>query len=273
MNVENLRTFLLLVKLKNFTRVAERQFLAQSTVTNRIAELEREAGVRLVRREARGAALTEEGKVFLGYARRIVEMEDACAAALRGGVKQVRLGATNAVYEGALKESVLRSVAAGRSFRVTLGHSAELLEMLWNGLLDAAYVYQGVRRAGYACTPYFEDELVLLVRADKNDFANGVTRAEIAALPFAMCNFSLAEIGSYLRELFPAGHVFPFEVDNSNKVKDYLAAGLGYAFLPRGIVKEELAGGLLAEVEPRDFSRMKIQSYRVCRADEAALYF
>ena len=64
MNTENLRTFLLLVKLKNFTRVAEQLFVAQSTVTNRIAELEREADVRLLRRDTRNVALTEEGKTF-----------------------------------------------------------------------------------------------------------------------------------------------------------------------------------------------------------------
>ena len=64
MNTDNLRTFLLLVKLKNFTRVAERLFIAQSTVTNRIAELEREMNVKLLRRDTRNVALPEEGKTF-----------------------------------------------------------------------------------------------------------------------------------------------------------------------------------------------------------------
>ena len=122
-------------------------------------------------------------------------------------------------------------------------------------------------------TPFFEDELVLLVRRDKNAFPRGVTKGELRKLPCAMCNFSLEEIGSYLRELFPAGQVFPFEVDNSNKVKDFLAAGLGYAFLPRGIVKKELRDGLLAEVAPVGFSRMKLKSYRVCRAGEEERFF
>ena len=78
-------------------------------------------------------------------------------------------------------------------------------------------------------------------------------------------------MGSYLRELFPAGHVFPFEVDNSNKVKDYLAAGLGYAFLPRGIVQEELESGLLCEGPPLDFDRMPIPSYCICRTEDEEL--
>ena len=79
--------------------------------------------------------------------------------------------------------------------------------------------------------------------------------------------------GGPVREIFPAGHIFPFEVDNSNKVKGYLAAGLGYAFLPRGIVKKELAEGTFAEVAPLDFARMQLLSYRVCRSDEEERYF
>ena len=273
MNTENLRTFLLLVKLKNFTRVAEQLFVAQSTVTNRIAELERETDVRLLRRDTRNVALTEEGKTFSDYARRIVEMEDACIGAVRGGMRQIRLGATNAVYEGVVKDRVFRGIAEGKSYRVTIGHTAGILEMLWDGLLDVAYIYQDVRRAGYLCMPFSRDELVFLARADKNGFPDGIRQEQLAGVPCAMCNFSLQEIGSYLRELFPAGHVFPFEVDNSNKVKDFLNAGLGYAFLPRGIVKEELSSGKFAEIAPLDFTRMQIPSYCVCRKEDKALCF
>lgn len=46
--------------------------------------------------------------------------------------------------------------------------------MLWDGLLDVAYIYQDVRRAGYLCTPFLRDELVFLVRADKNAFPDGI---------------------------------------------------------------------------------------------------
>ena len=268
MNTESLRTFLLVAKLKNFTRVAEQLFIAQSTVTNRVAELEKELATKLLRRDTRNVALTDEGKAVCEYARRIVEMEDACLNAIKGGGQQMHIGAVNAVYEGALKARILEGIAQGKMYRVTIGHTAGLLEMLWDGLLDVAYVYQDVRRSGYSCKLFSQDELVLLARADRNAFPGGIRRGQLADLPCAMCNFSLQEIGSYLRELFPAGKLFPFEVDNSNKVKDYLAAGLGYAFLPRGMVHEELEGGRFVEVVPVDFKRMTIPSYRICRTED-----
>ena len=68
MNSEGIRTFLMLSKLKNFTRTAERMYVAQSTVTNRIAELENETGRKLFARRQGGVELTEEGQLFLSYA-------------------------------------------------------------------------------------------------------------------------------------------------------------------------------------------------------------
>ena len=42
MDIETMKTFLVLADTKNFTRTAHQLFIAQSTVTNRILELEKE---------------------------------------------------------------------------------------------------------------------------------------------------------------------------------------------------------------------------------------
>jgi DNA-binding transcriptional LysR family regulator len=47
MNTEELKTFIFLSKVKNFTLAAEQLQIAQSTVTNRISELEKEVGKKL----------------------------------------------------------------------------------------------------------------------------------------------------------------------------------------------------------------------------------
>lgn len=44
MDTQTLKTFLVVSSLKSFSQTAEVMFLAQSTVTNRIADLEREIG-------------------------------------------------------------------------------------------------------------------------------------------------------------------------------------------------------------------------------------
>ena len=76
MNTEELKTFIFLSKVKNFTLAAEKMSIAQSTVTNRISELEKEVGKRLFSRGSKTVKLTEEGKIFLKYAERIIELQE-----------------------------------------------------------------------------------------------------------------------------------------------------------------------------------------------------
>src|SRR5690606_11114 len=59
----------------------------QSTVTSRIAELERELGRPLFVREARGVALTEAGRAFLRYAQRSLAALEEGRAAVAGAVE------------------------------------------------------------------------------------------------------------------------------------------------------------------------------------------
>ena len=48
MNTTSLETFLVLSKIRNFTKASEALFVAQSTVTNRIAELEKRTGTAII---------------------------------------------------------------------------------------------------------------------------------------------------------------------------------------------------------------------------------
>ena len=47
MDIESLKTFIVLSNVKNYTRAANQLFVAQSTVTNRINELEKELNISL----------------------------------------------------------------------------------------------------------------------------------------------------------------------------------------------------------------------------------
>ena len=102
MNTEELKTCIFLSKVKNFTLAAEQMFIAQSTVTNRISELEKEVGKRLFTRGSKTVALTEEGKIFLKYAERIIELQETSLEeinAVSAYTRKFSIGAINATYE------------------------------------------------------------------------------------------------------------------------------------------------------------------------------
>lgn len=64
MDIESLKTFIVLSNVKNYTRAANQLFVAQSTVTNRINELEKELNISLFSRNNRRVELTMEGDQF-----------------------------------------------------------------------------------------------------------------------------------------------------------------------------------------------------------------
>ena len=75
MDTTTLRTFIALAQIKNFTKTAQQLVVAQSTVTNRIRDLEMELGVPLFIRSHKQVDLTPSGQKFLDYAQRFVSLE------------------------------------------------------------------------------------------------------------------------------------------------------------------------------------------------------
>ena len=265
-NTESIKTFIMLSKLKNFTRTAERMYIAQSTVTNRIGELENETGKRLFVRKQGGVELTEEGELFLGYALRIVELEESFIQQVNAAAKferKLRIGTINAVYESELYPLISGFYRDNPevSLKVVLGHSADLLRMLQDDVVDIAFSYIPLKKTGFLCRKFSADELVLLACPAANEYKGGITKEQLIASRYLMCNFAFGEAGEFVRSLFPPRHAFGFEIDNSSKVIDYLKDGLGYIFLPRKMAEREIVSGALETVRLLDFSAPEIVSY------------
>lgn len=270
MNTEELKTFIYLSKVKNFTLAAEQLFIAQSTVTNRISELEKEVGKRLFSRGSKTVSLTEAGEIFLRYAERILELQDTSIEemnALSSHSRKFSIGAINATYETYVKPLVDECLKDNTitSIKVMLGHSLDLIQQLQDNMLDMVFSAVPLKRLGYACDVFDTDRVVLVCGKGKNEYKDGVTKSQLVKLPYLMCDFTLSEAGVFIRSLFPKNHVFRLDVDNSSKIIPYLEKGLGYSFLPYKLVKEQLQKGTLEEVSLKDFTAPNVTTYLIYR--------
>ena len=68
MDFRQLETFVEVVKLKSFSKAAERLFITQPTVTNHIQNLEKELGTLLINRYGKKITLTDAGNLLYKYA-------------------------------------------------------------------------------------------------------------------------------------------------------------------------------------------------------------
>lgn len=270
MNTEELKTFIFLAKVKNFTLAAEKLFVAQSTVTNRISELEKEVGKKLFSRGSKTVTLTEAGEIFLRYAQRILELQDTSIEemnALSSHSRKFSVGAINATYEIYVKPLIDECLKDNdiTSVKVMLGHSLDIIQQLQDNMLDMVFSAVPLKRLGYACDVYDVDRVVLVCGKGKNEYPDGVTKAQLARIPYLMCDFTLSETGVFIRSLFPKNHVFRLDVDNSSKILSYLESGLGYSFLPYKLVKKQIEDGTLEEVALKDFTAPKVTTYLIYR--------
>lgn len=140
-----LRSFLAVVDTGSVTLAAARLFRTQSAVSLQIKRLEENLGQPLFLRQARGVTLTPRGEQLLPYARRVVQMLEEAALALREKplVGPVRVGIPDE-YSGTILPRALAAFDArheGVQVSVRVDHSAALLEAMAEDLIDIAVIY------------------------------------------------------------------------------------------------------------------------------------
>ena len=268
MNTEELKTFIFLSKVKNFTLAAGKMGIAQSTVTNRVSELEKEVGKRLFTRGSKSVKLTEEGKIFLGYAERIIELQETSIEEMNAASAYTRkfsIGAINATYECYVRPFIEKCLRDNNetSIRLTLGHSLDLIQLLQDNVLDLVFSSVPLKKTGFVCEVFDSDRLVLVTGKGANEYPEGITQDQLTHIPYLMCNFALSDVGAFIRSLFPENYVFRLEVDNSSKLFPFLEQGLGYSFLPYKLIRAELKSGRLEEVPLKDFSAPRVMTYLI----------
>ena len=108
-SLDQLRTFICVADTGGFSRAGERLFLAQSTVSWQVQQLERQTGAALLRREPSGVTLTEKGLAFYLRAQKVIRANDEAELWLRQNsvTRQIIRFATTDCYASCLLPSLL----------------------------------------------------------------------------------------------------------------------------------------------------------------------
>lgn len=154
LDMDVLRTFVTGFELGSFARAAERLGRSQSAVSTQLRRLEEQVGQQLVRKSGRGLGLTTAGENLLGYARRVLELNDEAVESVRGaGVEGwARLGLPQDFAEGWLPAVLRRFSRAHPRVRieVQVDRSVPLAGKTVAGELDLALVWGDVGDAPHA---------------------------------------------------------------------------------------------------------------------------
>jgi DNA-binding transcriptional LysR family regulator len=110
--LRHLRHFLVVAEELNFTRAAQRLFIAQQALSASIRQLENELGVKLFDRTTRRVALTTEGDALVDPARRLVAQAEELFETVRAGSARAELRVDLASSGFETSAAVLRELRA-----------------------------------------------------------------------------------------------------------------------------------------------------------------
>ncbi len=261
MEFRHLRTIDAVARHRSFTKAAEELYLAQSAISQQISRLEAEIGIQIFRRSSRSVELTEEGKVILEHARRVLaEVEDmqgqmeALTGVMRG---TVRIGGIYPFgpYDlyGVLAE--YRAKYPGVAIHMVEDTQDAMLAMLRSDELDCAFASVDPDMIGseFAGTLLWQEEFVVIASPD-HAFASQphVTWEEVIAQDLIAYRENSAlrrrfETTIGRRGMEPHN---AFVCTEMSAVRALAATGLGVAVLPRSIAELPGPGVVLRPFRP-----------------------
>jgi DNA-binding transcriptional LysR family regulator len=148
MDPRRVLTFRAVAHQRSFSRAARELARSQPSVSNQVAALERELGMRLLERAPSGVTLTRAGRILLEHADAIAERFELAGAQLadaaRGEHLRLRIGAVPTALAAYVPAAVAHLRRRHPDSRVTVdeGTSGELPERVRSGELHLAVSFQ-----------------------------------------------------------------------------------------------------------------------------------
>ncbi len=274
LNFNLLRSFALVAEEGSISGAARAGFSSQPALSKAIRELEKQVGLPLFERNARGVILTEAGALLHEHARALFALEaqtEAALLALRdvdGGT--LRIGATTTLANYVLPPLLgeFRRRHKGVTLTLERANSHDIEAKLADYALDVAFIEGLPQHANLRAHAWREDEVVLIC-APTHALA---ARELVYAGDLAKESWIVREEGSGTRQwieraLKPFGlpPANAWEIGSAEAIKSAVAAGLGIAFVSRAAALDQIALGKLrvlpvSEVEiRRPFYRLQVE--------------
>jgi DNA-binding transcriptional LysR family regulator len=139
-DLDAVRTFVAAADAGQFQEAAADLSITQQAVSKRIATLEKDLGVRLFTRTARGSQLTIDGQAFLPHAREFLRVAARAAASVRPGSRALRVDVINRrIAPSALLRDFHRAHPDTELDVVTLFDAEEAVAAIRSGTIDASF--------------------------------------------------------------------------------------------------------------------------------------
>ena len=241
MNINDLQIFVSVAEYENISKAAAACHTVQSNVSSRIKYLEHEFGVQLIKRTTRRLTLTEDGIMFLGIAKEIMNTLNTFKNMVTRPDRltgQLKIGSIHSV--AALRApAIFKKFIANNpemNFILKTGTTQELLKKVLSFKLDGAFVAGDVNDANLAVMPVTTEKLCIVTSAIYPD----IQQMNLSSKPIKLIVFSKGcSYRSLLEQLMDTMGIKQLkfaELDSLDSIIQSVESGMGITVLPEELI-------------------------------------
>jgi DNA-binding transcriptional LysR family regulator len=276
MDLDQLRTFLEIVRLKSFSKAAQTCFRTQPAISAQVRQLEQELNTSLFDRYGSRISLTTAGKIFAQYAEQIIDLRRQAQDAIHE-LEQVPRGELAIAANEATCMYVLPEVFSEYKKQFPNVHlvverlyGARILELVLDNAADFGVTQLPVQDRKLQVVGIHSDEIKLIVPAGHPlSGCASITAAEVSRSSLILPKYGTTRtrLNQWL-ELYEDSLHVSLELDSTEMVKRFVMAGLGISFLAESHCQEEIAAGRLHSISlaPEPMLRRLALIYRKDKA-------
>ncbi|SDI13909.1 LysR family transcriptional regulator [Alteribacillus bidgolensis] len=260
MRIQTFQLFCYVIEEGSISAAAKRAYLSQPAVTKKIRQLEEHYSTLLFDREHSTVVLTPAGERLYDHAKFIVkEYEQSVAAIemLRGiQTQSLKIGSSYTLGEYVLPEIISAFQQESPSFQIhlSISNTPAVLADLEEENIDLAFVEGEVHNPEFDKKVIASDNIVLIVPPNHR----WAEKKHIVPRELLNDRMIHRESTSASRQIVE-NHLFEkinlnqlentLELSTTQAIKSAVQSGLGYGYVSRLAVRQELKAGLLYEVD------------------------
>ena len=284
MDLDQLHTFLEIVRLKSFSKAAQSCFRTQPAVSAQVRQVEQDLNAALFERLGTKIALTPAGRIFAGYAEQILELrrraQDAINELDRAPRGELVIAANEAtcIYILPRVFSEFKTLFPNVQLLVDRSYGTRVMEAVVDNQADFGIVQLPVKEKRLQAAKIHSDEIMLIVPpghplASKQEVLAQDLIGEPLLLPKS--GTTRSRLNAWMEAVEDEISV-SMELDSTEMMKRFVMAGLGLSFIAATTCQDEVREGRLAAVPlgPDPMVRQVALIYRKDKAlSKAALGF
>ena len=284
MDLDQLHTFLEIVRLKSFSKAAQTCYRTQPAISAQVRQLEQELNTTLFERLGTRISLTTAGRIFAQYAEQILELRKRAQDQINElervprGELVIAANESTCIYVLPDVFSKYKTEFPNVQLLVDRSYGARVVQAVLDNLADFGITQLPVEEKKLQVVKIHTDEIKLMAPAGHPLASkSAVVCQELVGQPLLLpkSGATRSRLNSWM-ELVEDQIQISMELDSTEMMKRFVMAGLGLSFVAASNCKEEQAAGRLAAIPlaPEPMVRKLGLIYRKDKAlSKAALGF